>query len=217
MSDLAMDLAQRLASPRGAGLDPALWLPLLKLLSEGKPVGVDDLAAETGRPEEQLRQALAAVPDTEYDEDGRIVGLGLTLRPTRHHFTVDGRQLYTWCALDTLIFPALLDKTVTIESLSPTTGTPVRMHAGPDGVTRVEPATAVVSLVNPEDMTSVRGAFCSQVHFFASREDAQPWLDTHPGGEVMVVEEAYRVGTALAASMVEHQSSVPGETSPRCC
>jgi alkylmercury lyase len=69
--------------PRGgAGLDPALWLPLPRLLSAGKPVGVDDLAAETGRPEEQLRQALAAVPDTEHAEDGRIVGLGLTLRPT---------------------------------------------------------------------------------------------------------------------------------------
>jgi alkylmercury lyase len=106
---------------------------------------------------------------------------------------------------------------VTIESLSPTTGTPVRVHAGPDGVTRVEPPTAVVSLVNPEDMTSVRGAFCSQMHFFASRDDAQPWLDTHPGGEVVVVDEAYRVGTALAASMLEHQPSVPGETSPRCC
>jgi hypothetical protein len=39
--------------------------------------------------------------DTEYDAHGRVVfGSGLTLRPNPHRFEVDGRTLYTWCALD---------------------------------------------------------------------------------------------------------------------
>lgn len=35
----------------------------------------------------------------------------------------------------------------------------------------VEPATAVVSLINPEDISSVRSFFCNQVHFLASPEE----------------------------------------------
>ena len=224
MNDETKTLTERLAT-QDSGLETWLWLPLLRLLASGAPVEVADLAAATGRPAEEVRQALAAVPDTEYDEDGRIVGLGLTLRPTRHHFAVDGRQLYTWCALDTLIFPALLDKAVTIESLSPTTRTPVRVHAGPDGVTKVEPPTAVVSLVNhPADMSSVRSAFCNQVHYFASAEDARPWLERHPDAEVTAVKDAYRLALAMTTNMLNEHTPVghdiprdtPGQN-PRCC
>jgi alkylmercury lyase len=59
---------------------------------------------------------LADLPDLETDEQGRIVGSGLTLRPTPHRFALDGRQLYTWCALDTLIFPVVLGQGATVES-----------------------------------------------------------------------------------------------------
>ncbi len=217
MSGTAEELTNRLNSAERAGLQPALWLPLMKLLAEGEPVAIAELAAATGRPTEDVRQALAAVPDTEYDEDGRIVGQGLTLRATRHRFSVDGVQLYTWCALDTLLFPALLDKTAVVESVSPTSGTPVRVRIGADAVADVEPATAVVSLVNPADMSSVRSAFCNQVHFFASADDAQPWLDNHPGGEVLSVEDAYRLAVTMATSMLEQGSASPGDTSEGCC
>ena len=217
MSNTPEGLTNRWNSAEGAGLQPALWLPLMKLLATGKPVAIAELAAATDRPAEDVRQALAAVPDTEYDEDGRIVGQGLTLRPTRHHFTVDDRRLYTWCALDTLIFPGVLDKAVTIESVSPTSGTPVRLHVDGTGVSEVEPATAVLSLLNPDDMSSVRSAFCNQVHFFASPEDAQPWLDSHPGGHVMPVDAAYRLGATMAATMLARASRRGGPSAPDCC
>lgn len=61
-------------------------------------------------------QMLADLPDLETDVQGHIVGSGLTLRPTPHRFTIDGRQLYTWCALDTLIFPAVLGQVATVEA-----------------------------------------------------------------------------------------------------
>jgi hypothetical protein len=85
-------------------LTPAPWLfhPLLRLLAEGEPVSVEDLAHAIGRPIGEVRQTLAALPDVEIDHRGRVVGYGLTLLPTPHRFEVDGRQLYTWCALDTL-------------------------------------------------------------------------------------------------------------------
>ena len=213
MSNTAAELTNRLNSAEGAGLQPALWLPLMKLLATGKPVAIAELAAATNRPAEEVRQALAAIPDTEYDEDGRIVGQGLTQRPTRHRFSVDGVQLYTWCALDTLLFPTLLDKTAVVESVSPTSGTPVRIRVGADALTHVKPATAVVSLINPHDMSSVRSAFCNQVHFFPSADDAQPWLENHPDGEVMSADDAYRLANTMATSMLEQRSASRGNIS----
>ena len=114
------------------------------------------------------------------------------------------------------MFPTLLDKTAVIESVSPTSGTPVRIRVGADAVTHVEPATAVVSLVNPDDISSVRSAFCNQVHFFASVDDAQPWLKNQPGAEVMSVEDAYRLAGTMAANMLKQRPVNPGHPFQGC-
>lgn len=197
------DVVDRLARPEETGLDPAILVPLLQLLANGDPVDVEDLATAADRTLEEVRSRLAAVPDTEYDDQGRIVGQGLTLRPTAHRFTVDGQELYTWCALDTLMFPALINKMARVESTSPTSGQTIRLTVDPSQVTSVEPATAVVSLVNPADMTSIRSSFCNHVHFFTSTGDAEPWLAEHPGAKVLPVAEAYQVGLSLTATVLD--------------
>ena len=156
----------------------------------------------SGRSTAQVRQALAAAPDTEYDDAGRIVGAGITLNPTPHRFEVDGQQLYTWCALDTLVFPAVLGKPATVSSPCHATGELVRVQVAPDGVTSVDPATAVVSLVAPDDCCEVRSAFCNQVHFFSSREAALPWLAEHPGASVVPVAAAYRLGRPIIDTLL---------------
>lgn len=79
-----------LLSPARSGIDPELFVPLLRLLAEGEPVTVAELATASGRSEDTVRQGLAAVPDTEYDDEGRIIGLALTMRPTPHRFTLAG-------------------------------------------------------------------------------------------------------------------------------
>ncbi|MEV8338863.1 organomercurial lyase MerB [Leucobacter sp. NPDC077196] len=201
MTNNVSQVTDRLASAE-TGMQPWLWLPLLKLLALGDPVDAADLAAATGRPVEDVRAALAAMTDAEYDGSGRIVGMGLTQRPTRHRFEVDGEQLYTWCALDTLIFPTLLGTSARIDSAYDSASTPVRLRAGISGVTDVEPATAVVSLINPDDISSVRTSFCNQVHFFASPEEAEPWLKDHPGGTVIPVKDAYRLASDMAEKML---------------
>jgi alkylmercury lyase len=198
------NLEDRLTDTAETGLDAGLLIPLLRLLADGEAVRIDRLAAASGRTEDDVRRALTAVPETEYDDEGRIVGQGLTLRPTRHRFTVSGEQLYTWCALDTLMFPSILGKAATIESSSPTSGATVRVTVAEDGsVSSVEPATAVVSVLNPDDLSSIRSSFCNQVHFFTSPEDAQPWLDAHPDGEVMSVEQAHEAGVSIITAFLE--------------
>ena len=141
--------------PGSANMPAWLWRPLLQLLALGEPVTMADLAQATRRTVDEMRQALAGLPDTEYDERGRIIGHGITLRPTPHRFQVDGRQLYTWCALDTLIFPAILGHAARVESPCHGTGVPVHLTVEPDKVTSVDPATAVVSIVTPDACSSM--------------------------------------------------------------
>ena len=205
MSTDIEDLAARIGDslgPDSANMPPWLWRPLLHLLALGEPVTVDDLAAATGRTADEVRQALAGLADTEYDEQGRVIGHGITLRPTPHRFTVDGRQLYTWCALDTLLFPAVLGHPARVQSPCHGTGVPVHLTVEPDKVTSVQPATAVVSIVTPDACSSIRTAFCDQVPFFASPAAAQPWLDRHPGATTLPVAAAFALGGPLTQTLL---------------
>ncbi|WP_216215712.1 organomercurial lyase [Amycolatopsis aidingensis] len=136
-------------------------LALLWRLAEGEPVTLLALAAAQGQPVATVQRALAGWPDVEYDEQGRIVGAGPILRPTRHRFEIEGRRLYTWCAMDTLVYPRLLGRPARITSACHALGTPIHLTIDDTGVTGLEPPTAVISLVTPEDLTSARSAFCS--------------------------------------------------------
>lgn len=202
MSDLNSELPERLTRTEETGLDAGLLIPLLRLLVDGDAVTVEQLAAAAGRSPDEVLRGLAAVPDTEYDDHGRIIGQGLTLRPTPHRFTVAGEELYTWCALDTLILPALLDRAARVKSVSPASGDTIQVTVHPTaGVTSVEPATSVVSLVNPEKITSIRSSFCNQVHYFTSPEDAAGWLTEHPDAELVPVAEAHKLGAVLTMNL----------------
>lgn len=211
------EITERLATAE-AGIQPWLWVPLMRLLVKGDPVGPQDLAAAVGRPAEEVRTALEAVPDTEYDGEGRIIGWGLTQQATPHRYETGGEQLYTWCALDTLVFPTILGAPARIESADHATGAPVRLSVDGSGVTTLEPATAVVSLVNPEDLSSIRSAFCHQVHFFSSADDAGPWLQDRPGATVIPVAQAYQLATTMAEQMLaQAPTDTSGNGADGCC
>lgn len=216
MSIDADQLATRLTTALGAGATNSgtgggwLWPTLLCRLAAGRPVTVDDLTRDSGRSAAEVHAGLAALPDTEYDEHDRVVGHGITLRPTPHQFTVDGRRLYTWCALDTLIFPTVLGQPAQVASPTPVTGDLVHLDVDPAaGVTALQPATAVVSVLVPEACSSVRSAFCNQVPFFATPGAAQHWLAQHPDGAVLPVGEAFDLGRRLAQDLLGAE--------PGCC
>jgi alkylmercury lyase len=214
MSEASQRLADRLTAAfngGGTSSEPWLWRPLLKLIATGQPVTTDQLAEATGRPPGDIRRALQAMPDTEYDQSGRIIGSGLTQRPTSHRYESNGRRLYTWCALDTLIFPAVLATTAHVESPCHATGTPIRLTVSPAEVTDVDPPTAVVSIVTPDDMASVRASFCNQVHFFASPDAAGHWLGEHPEATVVPVADAHQLGVPLTRTLATRAD--PGS----CC
>ncbi|SKM29564.1 Alkylmercury (organomercurial) lyase MerB [Mycobacteroides abscessus subsp. massiliense] len=211
MNRLAARLAESLGDSPAATADSGLWPPLLRLLTHGQPVTIEQLARTAGRTVAQVRATLAETPDTEYDEDGRVVGNGLTLRRTDHRFEVDGTPLYTWCALDTLVFPAILGRTAHVTSPCHATGVPVRVTVASDRITHIDPDTAVVSIVTPDAPTSIRAAFCDHVHFFATAQAAAPWLAGHPDATVLPVADAHALARPLVNALLE------AATPPHCC
>lgn len=89
-----------------ADLAPAVLRTIRKLV-EGQPVSRSDVGIEDVAVWDELKSLGAEVDDAD-----RIVALGgLSIRPTRHRFVVGDRELFAWCALDTLFPPHLLDET----------------------------------------------------------------------------------------------------------
>ncbi len=174
-----------------------LFRTLLGELAKGSPVSREALAAVLGWPAGRL-----------------IVGYGLTLRETPHVFKINGQRLFTWCALDALMFPALIGKTARVLSSCAATGAPVSLTVAPDGVRNVEPAGARVSLVMREPSADIRGSFCCQVNFFASASAANKWVSRHRGVAVVSVEDAFLLGQELVRQLYGARSQEP-KSSPQ--
>ena len=190
-----------------------LGLAMLRRLAQGEPVTTATLASDTGWPVEAIRAELQRHGDIEYDHAGRIIGNGITLRPTPHRFQIDGRQLYTWCALDTLVFPAMLDVAAHVESPCHATGQPIHVAVEPNRISSIEPASAVVSIVPRPQNASIRASFCNHVHFFATADAAQTWHAEHPDASIVPVADAHRQGRDL----IEALPAVGASCSNHCC
>lgn len=175
----------------------ALCRVIIPLLAEGQPVSLEDVATAVGSSLDEVAAVINEHMNVEYDENGRIVGAGLTLRPTPHKVLVDGRTLYTWCALDALMYLPLLERLVQVESLCAATAAPLRMTVTPQGVEALDPPTAVISILKPEKGSSVRQAFCNHVNFFRSAEVAAPWLAHHQAATILPVAKAYQLGQQM--------------------
>ena len=201
IEQVGADLARGALHDDDAARVAPIFAVVTRLLLRAEPVTVAEIAAASGRADVEVSHALDSLAAVERDGEGRVLGLGLTLVPTPHRFRVDGRDLYTWCALDTLIFPSLLGVRAQVESPCQSSGTPVRLIATPERVSGVEPPGAVVSVVPIEHAPNIRTAFCDHVHFFRSAADADAWLGQHAGGMVLPVAEAFALGRGFADQM----------------
>jgi alkylmercury lyase len=179
-----------------------LLVRVMRELAHGRPLTaeqVDGFLADLGIAPDAADQFLRQV--TERDAQDQIVGaLGLSLQVHPYRLVVDGVSLSAWCAEDTLFLPAILRQTVTIESLSPVSGRPIRLRVSPERVEEVSPAGALVSLVlvdpSREHVASVEAiwsAFCNYIHFFATQDEAERWA-TGTGRDdiaILSVEEGF--------------------------
>src|SRR5713226_8254160 len=73
-------------------------LHLVRLLATGAPVSPEQLALSLHRSYDEVTVALHQFPTVEYDQEGHIVGVGLSLVPTPHQLHIGDQHLFTWCA-----------------------------------------------------------------------------------------------------------------------
>ncbi|WP_219418052.1 organomercurial lyase [Pseudonocardia nigra] len=206
-----------LTRPGGAldlGTDKArLLIRMLRLLAQGQPVTRDHALAATadlGIEREQVHIVLDAW--TERDDDGRIVGLGVTHNPSPHQMTVDGVRMWAWCGMDTLIFAHVLDKPIAIESTAPGTSEVVRLHASPSGVTDVDPVEAVATQRVPRNdqvdfstATAIWGTFCHHNHFFPNRAQAEQWAAGRDDIVILSIPDAFAAARDMGGALLRYE------------
>jgi alkylmercury lyase len=87
------ELAARITAPmRATGGRVFLEIipPTLDLLARSKPASSEEIAAISAKSPEEVRAALDRFPSAEWDEQGRVVGLGLTLQLTPPSLGIGG-------------------------------------------------------------------------------------------------------------------------------
>ncbi len=188
-----------------------LAVELSRQLARGEPVQPESLAATLGVPTSEITTLLEDEQLRGWvfnDDEHRIVGFrGLAIPEMAHKFEVDGRTLYTWCALDSLFIPEVLGKPARVESRDPQTGTVIKLTVTPDGVEIAEPATTVVSVrvvdteVVKTNPVEVMGTFCHHIFFFESQESGEEWVAQHGEGTFLVtLDEAFELGKRFNAA-----------------
>jgi alkylmercury lyase len=193
--------------------DQRVQLKLFRLLAEGDPVEPERLAAQVALPDSEVRALLARWHGVHSDEAGRVVAFqGLSLVEAPHRFRVAGRELYTWCAWDTLFLPELIGRPAEVQSTCPTSGATVSLHASPEGPSEVSPSEAALSFIRPGGSFSedTIASFCRFVHFFASPQAAEPWTRRHSGTFVISIEQGFEIGRRTNAAQLGAALTEPG-------
>jgi alkylmercury lyase len=199
---LAHDVAHHLLGvfPELDQLDQRLSIALYRELARGAPVPPSLIASRIGAPVANVIRRLANWPGLYHDKHRRIIGYwGLTIVPTRHKLRIEDRDLYAWCAWDTLFLPALLGARAEVQSTCRATGTPVRLTIGLNAVEAASPANLGVSFVLPDAngiRSDVIASFCRHVHFFRSPQLAQLCHELPPSAFVLTLTEAFEAGRA---------------------
>ena len=199
LNELAEQIFNKLTEGCKDFYKSGVWLELLQLLAKGQAASPGQMANNLHLPEQEVIKLLSHSPDIEFDAQGNITGMGLTLNPTPHQFQLNGHQLYTWCALDSIMYPVALGQPAQVKSTCPVTNSEVRATITPEAVSELFPATTMLSIVIPESsQTCCRSTFCNQGNFLASAEAASVWLTNQPNGLALSVAEAFQVGAIVS-------------------
>jgi alkylmercury lyase len=197
LENLAVAVAK--AAPEFDEEQQRIALELYRCLAEGSPATASEVAERSDADEERVLDLLGTWPGVYLDEEGRVVGFwGLAinkLSPT-HRLEVAGRELFAWCAWDTLFLPGVLGATASVRSVCPTTGEIISLLVSPERVQHSSHPDATVSFLLPErDFDAdVIQSFCHFVHLFASHEAGEAWTASHPGTFLLSLDDAFELG-----------------------
>lgn len=182
---------------------------LIRELAKGEPVPPARVAEVMGMPVDDAEKMLKDA--TLQDDQGRVIGFGLSITPTEHTYETEGRTLYSWCAVDSVAYPQILDKPALVKSSCAVTGEPIELELTPEAVKKVTPESVVVSILAPdlnqptgELIKRLRQLFCSGQLFFKSAEVAEQWRQKHPEvpvAAILPVREAFELYKQLGKEL----------------
>ncbi len=181
--------------------DLDLFLTILRTIRKEEAITTSQLGKILNLDEKKLERLLS-MAGADFDNQGRLIGLGITRQPTPHRYVVDGEVFYTWCAPDTLIFPILLEETVQVESIDPKSKDKITATITPRGVRNVKPSSTVISWLprlSESQLTegkTIKSTTCIFGHYFANRENATRWVGEHVppdrNSTILTLDEAFQ-------------------------
>jgi len=133
---------------------------------------------------------------------GRVTELfGITSEPTPHRISVDGRSLFTCCALVAHTSSAIFGKPVTIVSTDPVSSGDVRIHISEElELQDVDPQASFGSLVDCEAnelLTDPRTKFCCHVEHFTCAESGAEFCNQDSRRYLVQIEDFHAAAQKL--------------------
>lgn len=137
----------------------------------GRPLSLADAQAALGVTPEDVREFIehmARQGRLTLDERGEaiVAAGGLSLIPSRHRLLLNGRQLYTWCALDAVGIPAGLRANARVESRCTACGAPIWLEIEAGELRSASYPDLFLSLVAPDLSHSLRDGVCAEIGFY---------------------------------------------------
>lgn len=194
--------------PEFTPAEQKLSLQIFALLSQGAGLTGAQIATAARVPTRFVETFLAGHPGAYFDRNGVLVGyLGLAVRTMPHRFKVKERDLFTWCAWDSLFIPELLAETAHVTSQEPGREEMIRLTVTPSGISASEPTEAAMSVLLPDlglpgerakMEKDIISSFCHHVHFFSSRDRGEAWAQDRTGKYTVVsVAEGFELGRLM--------------------
>ena len=189
------------------------------LLTEGRPVTVERLAAALGSDAQTVTAPLGRLEQagrTRRNPAVAVTGsLGLSVEPTAHELIVNGARRWTWCAYDAVGILAALGASGQVRSHSPHTGAPIEL-AFEQGTPATDSPVVVFLAQGP--WVSVVDDWCPLVNFFEDPDTAAAWAAQHGiAGTAVPLPQAAATGGAAWRSQLGQRAGQEGDEGAAAC
>lgn len=143
-------------------------------IAAGRPLPLAEAQVALGMTREDVRELIermAGQGRLTLDErrEAIVAAGGLSLIPSRHRLLLNGRQLYTWCALDAVGIPAGLRADARVESRCAACGAPIWLEIEAGELRSASHPDLSLSLVAPDLSRSLRDGVCAEIGFYCCR------------------------------------------------
>lgn len=187
--DDALALAGPQLDPTGQGVAVAIY----RTLAGGEPASPTAIAAEADVSETVVDGLLDEWDAVFRDQGGDVVGFwGLAVAEMPHRLTIDGHQLFAWCAWDPMFLARIIGP-LDVATDDPVTGETITYGLDVEGqIHDLSHPGSVVSFLRPDREwdDQVMSTFCHYVLHFTNEGIAEEWVRDHPGTFVLGLDEA---------------------------